>query len=401
MSGVIKGGSTVTTGFNTKAVQTYGDGARRNRPHSVPIDRTTTFEAESADQHRRLFLGGAETFYQRFGHPTAAAAAAKVAELEGAEAGLVFSSGMGAITTSLMAVLRGGDHIVAHATIFDQTRRFLEGPLAGYGVTTTFVDARQVDAIKDALRPETRVVYLETPSNPLLQILDIGAAGELVRVRGSELFVDSTFASPYLQEPLALGATLVLHSGTKYLGGHSDVMCGVAAGRLELIRRIRTMQILIGTVLDPQGAWLLLRSIKTLGVRVERQCANAIAVARFLAGHPAVAEVRYPWLEGTTDEPLARRQMRGGGGVVTFRLAGGHAAAVRLVERLRLVAIATSLGGVETVAELPYDLDFEPDSWTPDEAERHRGFVRLSVGIEDREDLLRDLGQALEGSPHA
>jgi cystathionine beta-lyase/cystathionine gamma-synthase len=346
-----------------------------------------------------LFLNGAATFYQRFGHPTAAAAAAKVAELEGAEAGLVFSSGMGAITTSLMAVLRGGDHVVAHTAIFDQTRRFLEGPLVGYGVTTTFVDARRVEAIDDASRPETRLVYLETPSNPLLQILDIGAAGKLVRARRVELFVDSTFASPFLQEPLALGATLVLHSGTKYLGGHSDLMCGAVAGRVDLIDRIRAMQILVGTVLDPQGAWLLLRSIKTLGVRVERQCANALAVARFLTRHPAVAEVRYPWLEGTAEEALARRQMRGGGCVVTFRLAGGRVAAARLVERLRLVAIATSLGGVETVAELPYDLDFEPDSWGSDDAELYRGFVRLSVGIEDLADILGDLGQALGGPP--
>ncbi len=382
-------------GFNTTAVQTYGDGVHRNRPHSLPIDRSVTYEVESADEHRRQFRDKATTFYQRFGHPTTAAVAAKVAELEGAESGLVFGSGMGAISTSLLTVLSGGDHVVAHIGIFDQTRKLLEGPLAGLGVSVSFVDARDATAVERALRRETRLLYVDSPSNPLLHVVDIGALADLARPRGIDLFVDSTFASPFLQQPLALGATLAVHSATKFLSGHADVMCGAVAGGAALIDRIRATQILLGTILDPQGAWLLMRGIKTLGLRVERQSATALAIAGYLARHTAVAEVRYPWLGGTAEEQLARRQMRGGGGVVTFRLTGGRAAAATFLERLRLIAIATSLGGVESVAELPYDLDFEPDTSSNEEAERQRGYVRLSVGLEELDDLLGDISRAL------
>jgi len=385
----------VTKGFNTIAVETHGDGVHRNRSHTVPIDRSVTFEAASVDEHRRLYQTRSAKFYQRFGHPTTAAAARKVAQLEGAEAGLVFGSGMAAIATSFLAVLRGGDHVVAHQGTFDQTRKLLEGPLASLGVTTTFVDARDLRAVEGALRPETRLLHVDSPSNPLLHVIDLRAVADLARPRGIELFVDSTFASPFLQQPLALGATLAVHSATKFLGGHSDVMCGAVAGAAGLVDRIRTTQILCGTLLDPQGAWLLLRGIKTLGVRVERQCASALAIARFLAGVDAVAEVRYPWLGDTPEQAVARRQMRGGGGVVTFRLAERRDAAARLLERFQVIRIATSLGGVESVGELPYDLDFQADDAGAGAADRHRGFVRLSLGLEDLEDLLADFHQAL------
>lgn len=384
----------MSRGLHTTTVQTHADGLHRNRPHVVPIDRSVTFEAASADEHRRLFRTGAEAFYQRFGHPTLAAAGRKIAQLEGAEDGLVFSSGMGAIATSLLAVLRGGDHVVAHSGTFDQTRKLLEGPLASLGVATTFVDARDPAEVRRWFRPTTRVLVVDSPSNPLLDVIDIRALAD-ARPRGVELFVDSTFASPVLQQPLALGATLALHSATKFLAGHSDLMAGAVAGRAELVGRIRAVQILLGTILDPQGAWLLLRGIKTLALRVERQSATALAVARYLARHPAVAEVRYPWLDGTREESLARCQMRGGGGVVTFRMVGGRDAAARLLDRLQLVAIATSLGGVETTAELPYDLDFDSDEGDSVGAGEHRGFIRLSVGLEDVEDLLGDIDRAL------
>jgi len=384
----------VNPSLHTVTVQTYRDGPHGNRPHTIPIDRSVTYEVTSAEEHRRVFRSRAPTFYQRFGHPTTTAAAEKVAQLEGAEAGLVFGSGMGAIATSFLAVLRSGDHVVAHAGTFDQTRKLLEGPLAGLGVATTFLDARDPADVARALRRETRLLYVDSPSNPLLDVIDLRAMAELARPRGIELFVDSTFASPFLQQPLALGATLVVHSATKFLAGHSDVMCGAVAGRADLLDRIRVSQVLLGTILDPQGASLLLRGIKTLGVRIERQSASALQIARYLAGHLGVAEVRYPWLKGTPDEALGRRQMRGGGGVVTFRLAGGRDLAARFLDRLQLVAIATSLGGVESVAELPYDLDFDSDA--PEaEADLRRGFVRLSVGLEDLDDLLGDIDRAL------
>ncbi len=385
-------------GFNTLAAQTYADDAHRNRSHTIPIDRSVTYETASADEHRQLFQMKRGTFYQRFGHPTTSAAAAKIAQLEGGEAGLVFGSGMGAISTTLVSLLRAGDHVVAHRGAFDQTRKLMEGPLAGFGVVSTFVDARDTAAVQAALRPETRVLYVDTPSNPLLHVIDIRAMADLTRPRGIELIVDSTFASPALQRPLALGATLVVHSATKFLGGHSDVMCGAAVGSADLLDRVRTGQILLGTILDPQGAWLLLRGIKTLGLRVERQSASAFAIAQRLADHAAVAEVRYPWLATTSEAQLARRQMRGGGGVVTFRLVGGRDAAARFVERLQIIRIATSLGGVESVVELPYDLDFKPEdsgAVTSEQADLLRGYIRLSVGVEELDDLLRDLDRAL------
>jgi cystathionine beta-lyase/cystathionine gamma-synthase len=345
--------------FDSRVARTYGDDRRAHRPLSVPVTRATTYQAESAEHHRRLFLAHDPAFYQRFANPTSEAAAAKIAELEGAEAALVFGSGMGAIATSLLAVLRAGDHLVLQRGAFAQTTTFVTGTLAGLGVAYTAVDPRRPEDVAAAIRPETRVVYVETPSNPLLHVVPLAALAEVVRGRGIELFVDGTFASPYLQRPLEHGATLVLHSGTKYLGGHSDVLCGAAAGGAELVERIRKVQFLVGTVLDPTAAWLLLRGIKTLAVRVARQSESALAIARFLAAHPEVARVRYPWLESDEGHAVARAQMRAGGGMVSFEPTGGVERARRMLDALRGIPIATSLGGTETIAELPFDLDFD------------------------------------------
>lgn len=381
--------SDLPDGFNTRAASGFPPATRGNRPLSPPVERATTFEAPTAAEHARLYHQGARTFYQRFGNPTTAAAAAKIAELEGAEAALVFSSGMGAISTSLMTVLRGGDHVVAQDAIFDQTHRFLAGPLKDLGVETTFLDPRVPGAVERALRPNTKLIYLETPSNPMLHVVPLAEHAALARQRGLLLFVDGTFASPALQQPLALGVSLSLHSATKYLGGHSDVMAGCASGATELIGRIREMQILLGTILAPDAAWLLLRGVRTLGLRIARQSRTAASLARYLAAHPAVADVRYPFLEGFDNEAAARAQMRAGGGMITFRIRAGGDAAARFVERLRHIVLATSLGGVESVVELPYDLDF-----TPDGGERP-AWVRFSVGIEEEADLRADLEQAL------
>jgi len=376
-------------GFNTRAVAAHEPGTRANRPLSPPVHRSTTFEAASAEEHARLFHGGAPTFYQRFGNPTTAAAAGKIAELESAESALVFSSGMGAISTALLAVLRAGDHVVAQDAIFDQTHRMLAGPLAELGVETTFLDPRVPGAVERALRPNTKLIYLETPSNPMLHVVELAPLCALARTRGILLFVDGTFASPALQRPIALGASLSLHSATKYLGGHSDVMAGSAAGAAALVARIREMQILLGTVLAPDAAWLLLRGIRTLGLRVARQSRTAASLARYLAAHGAVAEVRYPFLDGFDNAAAARAQMSGGGGMITFRIRAGGDAAAAFVERLKLIVLATSLGGVESVIELPFDLDFvDPSGQRP-------AWVRFSVGLEDEADLRADLEQAL------
>lgn len=389
----------MSLGFDTRAVRVHTNGTdTANQPLSEPIVLATTYAAGSAANHRALYLGGGATFYRRFGNPTAAAAARVIADLEGAEEALVFGSGMGAISTALMAVLEPGDHVVASDGIFAQTRTMLDTVLRRRGVETDFVDARVAANVTRKVRENTRLIYLETPSNPLLHVADIAAVAEALRP-GIELFVDGTFASPYLQTPLALGATLSLHSGTKFLGGHSDTMAGVASGRHELIARIRDMQILLGTVLDPHAAWLLLRGVRTLGVRVRRQAETALALARFLAAQPAVAWVSYPFLENDGGYPIASRQMRGGGGVLTFALDGGLAAARRFADRLELIPIATSLGGTETIVELPYDLDFGEGEGVESEI---AGAIRMSIGLEDVEDLEADIARALRsGDGHS
>jgi methionine-gamma-lyase len=392
-----QGDRTHRKGFHTRAAHTYLDGRKVSRPLSPPIIQATTFQAETSESHGALFRDGADTLYTRMGNPTLSSAAEKVAALENAERALVFGSGMGAITTALLTFLESGDRVVAQREIFAQTFTFLDRLARSLGIETDFVDATRMDEVTEAIRPNTRLIYIETPSNPLLHVVDIRAAVEIARERGIMLLVDSTFASPYLQNPLDLGATLVIHSGTKFLGGHSDVMCGVIAGEDSLIRRIRETQIMLGTILDPHAAWLLLRGMKTLGVRVQRQCDSALEVARFLAGHKGVTAVHYPWLEGSPFHDLARTQMRGGGGVLSFEVEGGLEGARKFLDSLELIPVATSLGGVETVIEIPAELDFGDDELGDDAGrdEIHTGLIRLSVGLEDVQDLIEDLGRGL------
>jgi cystathionine gamma-synthase len=386
----------MSLGFDTQLVRVRANGA--NQPLSEPIVLATTYSAPSAVRHREMFQDGSPTFYRRFGNPTAAAAARLIADLEGAEEGILFGSGMGAISTSLFAILRAGDHVIASREIFAQTRTVLDTTLRGYGVETEFVDARVARDVTSRIRSNTRLIYVETPSNPLLHIVDIAAIAMELKP-GIELYVDATFGSPALQSPIPLGATLSLHSATKFLGGHSDVLGGVASGRRELIARIRDMQILLGTVQDPHAAWLLMRGIRTLGVRVRRQADTALALARNLSSHPAVEAVFYPFLERDPGYAIASKQMRGGGGVVSFVVKGGTGSARRFADALRLIPIATSLGGVETIVELPYDLDFVTEGDDTGEAKSPLGgTIRMSVGLEDVTDLWADLDQALRAA---
>jgi cystathionine beta-lyase/cystathionine gamma-synthase len=384
--------------LQTTAVRTYHDKAKQPRPLSIPILQAVNFEAESSVQLGRDFKNGSAYVYQRFGHPTSQAAGEKIALLEGAEAGAVFSSGMGAISTTLLALIaENGAHVVAQRQIFAQTFTFLDSALRHFGVETTFVDVRDEVALRAVFRTNTRLLYIESPSNPLLNVVDIRRAAAIAHEHGALLLIDSTFASPFLQNPLALGADVVLHSATKFLAGHSDVMCGAVAGPAALIRRIEQMQVLLGTILDPHSCWLLLRGIKTIGVRVQRQAENALALARFLQRQAAVESVEYPWLESSPSFGVAAKQMRGGGGVLTFTLKGGVEAAHQFSDALELISIATSLGGVESVIEIPSDLDFSHDE-LGDAANQTGipvGLIRLSVGIEDIGDLLRDVEHAL------
>lgn len=386
-----------SVGFNTRAAKTYLDAKKENRPLSLPIYQSTIYQAATSAQLGQLFRDKADGMYLRFGHPNQTALAEKITSLEGAEAALSFSSGMGAITTSLLAFLEPGDHVISQREIFAQTFTFLDRIVRSAGIEIDFVGADQMAKIEGALKPNTRLVYIETPSNPLLKICDIQKIAELCRPNRTALFVDSTFASPVIQTPLALGATLVLHSGTKFLGGHSDVMCGFAVGDMQLIRKIKDMQILVGNVLDPHAAWLTLRSIKTLGLRVPRQSENALAIARFLHNQDVIKAVHYPWLESSPYCQIARKQMRAGGGMVSFEVEGGLAGARAFLGALELVPVASSLGGVETVIEIPYELDFSEEELGDAACATgiSPGLIRLSVGIEDVADLHADLENGL------
>lgn len=311
----------------TLAVHPWASAQGRPRGHrtlNAPLLLSTQWEGADLAQLAELFASTPDRgFYTRFGHPTARLAEERLALLEGADDALVFASGMGAISTSLLAVLRAGDHVVAHQAIFAQTIQLLEHLRDALGVDVEFVDARVPEAVEAALRPDTRLLYLETPSNPLVDVLDVSALAEAARRRGALVFVDSTFAGPVIQRPLALGADLSLQSASKSLAGHADVLAGCVAGGAELITRIRHMRVLTGASLDPHACWLLLRGMQTLPLRVRSQSATAAAVAGQLESSPTVNHVRYPFLDSHPASSVARRQMELGGCMVSFAFRGG------------------------------------------------------------------------------
>ena len=337
-----------------------------------------------------------ENIYPRyFNTPNQRAVVEKLCALEGAEDGILFSSGMAAISSVMMAFLNSGDHAVIQRDIYGGTHHFVTADFKRYGIEFTFAGntAKEIEA---ALRSNTRLIYIESPSNPLLMITDIQAAAEVGRGRGIVTAIDNTFASPINQNPIALGVDIVIHSGTKYIGGHSDLCCGAALGRVRHIAQVKGTAVNLGGSLNALTCHLLERSLKTLAVRVERQNANATAVAEFLARHPAVRRVNYPGLETHPGHAVARRQMRGFGGMLSFEVDGGGAASARCLRRLKLVTPALSLGGVETIICAPVATSHS--KLTPAERAElgiSEGLLRLSVGIEDVRDIIDDLGQAL------
>ncbi len=381
----------------TRAVH-HPAAAPTSEPLSTPLYQSSTFRlADAATGARYSEEAHPSSFYTRWGNPTVEVWERVVADLEGAERALAFSSGMAAISTSLLALLRPGDHAVVANSLYTATTEMFNRDLRAMGVGVDIVDPTDPENFARAAGERTRLFYLETPDNPKLILTDIAAVSAIARPRGVLTLVDNTFASPINQSPLALGADLVAHSATKYLSGHSDVIAGCVAGGAALIERVWRMHKLLGGCLDPHAAWLLLRGTKTLAVRVERQNENALAVARYLESQPAVARVLYPGLESHPQHALARRQMRGFGGMVTFELRGGRAAGLRLVESTRLMVLAVSLGGVETLIEHPASMTHGP--LTDAELERAGiapGLIRLSVGIEDAGDLIADLQEALD-----
>jgi len=384
-------------GPSTTAVHGGEPDVRDDRALTVPVVLSSTYPfadtAELVD-----YMEGRRTRppeYGRYGNPTVAAAEAKLAAVEGGEAAVLMASGMAAITTTLLAMLRKGQHLVLTGDVYRKTRVFARDTLARFGVEVDVVEPT-VEAVAAAIRPTTKVLFTESPTNPYLRIVDLDGLVALAREKRVRTILDATFATPVNLRPLAHGVDLVVHSTTKYLGGHNDIMGGVVVGSAAMIGAIREQLGTLGAVADPLGAFLLVRGVKTLALRLARQNASALALAELLERHPAVERVWYPMLASHPDHALARRYLAGGGAVVSFELRGGLAAGTRFVDALRIPKLAPSLGGVESLVEQPALMSYYELS--PDERAAvgiREGLVRLSIGIEDLEDLAADLQQAL------
>ena len=378
----------------TEAVRGGTDLHRKNGPLATPIYQTSTFEVTDSEQQVRAT--STDMFYTRYGNPTHTVAEKSIADLEGADAALLFASGMGAITTSLLALLKSGDHVIAQRDIYGGGTKFLSQWLPKLGIETSFVDTIEYDQHARAIRPNTKLLYLESPTNPTLRVVDLKKVTALAKQHKLITFIDSTFATPINQRPADFGIDLIMHSGTKYFAGHSDLICGIVAGRQDLIETIHSTRTTLGGTMDPHAAWLLLRGIKTLAVRVQRQNDNALRVATFLAQHPKVKRVYYPFAESHPQRALAMEQMHGGGGVLSFEVDGTGQDARRFVEALHLFSLAPSLGGVDSLVTIPV---LTSHGMISAEQRARMGvtdqLVRLSVGIENAGDLIADLEQAL------
>jgi len=375
-------------GFATRAIHAGQEPDPGTGAVTVPIYQTSTFAQESVGVHK-----GYE--YSRSGNPTRAALEIALAALDGGRHALAFASGLAAETT-VSLLLSAGDHVICGDDVYGGTYRLFDKIFKRLGLTFDFVDTSDVARVAAAIRPETKLIWLETPTNPLLKLADIAAIGGLGRPRGIITAVDNTFATPYFQRPLELGADISHYSTTKYLGGHSDVVGGALVLNDEgLYERLKFLQNAAGGVPGPFDSWLVLRGLKTLALRMRAHEANAMAVARFLAEHPAVERVVYPGLPTHPQHELARRQMSGFGGMISLVLKGGEAAGREMVRRTRLFTLAESLGGVESLIELPAAMTHASVAGSP--LEVPGGLVRLSVGIEEQDDLIADLEAALEG----
>lgn len=367
-----------------------------NAAVTTPIVRTSNFNFADTAELKRFAEGKSRAYlYTRYGNPTLAAAEAKIAALENAEAAVVTASGTAAITSALLGVLQSGDEVIATRQLYGGSFCLFRDTLPRFGIRTHFVNAdlKGVDGLVNA---KTRVLYVESPTNPTLELVDLKKTVGLARKHKLISMVDSTFGSPVLQKPLDLGFDVVLHSATKYLAGHSDIVVGAAAGSSARIAKVRETMIHLGGSLDPDAGYLLIRGLKTLHVRVHRQCQTALAVARFLERHPKIARVHYPGLESHPDHPLARRQMRGYGGMLAFEVKGGLPAARRFCDRAKIFLLAASLGGVESLIVLPiYTSHYRMSKMELAAAGVSPGMVRVSIGLEEASDLIADMKQAL------
>ncbi|MBQ9663912.1 MAG: methionine gamma-lyase [Oscillospiraceae bacterium] len=367
---------------------------------TTPIYQTSTFEFNSVEQGGRRFAGQEEGYiYSRLSNPTVNAVEEKIAALEGAEAALGTAAGMGAISAALWTSVVAGDEIIASDTLYGCTFSMMNHGLSKFGVTTKFLNFADLESVKAALTPKTKVIYLETPCNPTLKVVDIAEVAKIAHEYNREIkvIVDNTFASPYLQQPLKLGADVVVHSATKYLNGHGDVIAGFVAGKADFVTAVRTFGLkdMTGTVMSPFDAFLIARGLKTLDIRMERHCANAMKVARFLHDHPAVAKVYYPGLEDFEGYEIAKKQMRLPGGMLAIELKADRDATAVALNKLKLCTIAVSLGDAETLVE--HAASMTHSTYTKEELAASgisEGLVRISVGLEDPEDIIADFEQA-------
>lgn len=389
---------TLKKSFNTKAIHEGFNPCKDTGSHVAPIYQTSTFVFKDVDQGSKRFAGEEEGYvYTRLGNPTITDLEVKMAALEGGEAAAGTAAGMAAISTTLLTLLKAGDHIVAGDTLYGCTHSLISHLLPQYGVEVTMVDTSNSANIEKAMKDNTKVVYIETPANPTLKVVDIKAAAEIAHKGGAKLVVDNTFMSSYLQRPLELGADVVVHSATKYLGGHGDLIGGIIVGSKEFIATAKIPHLKdFGGIISPFNAWLLSRGLKTLGVRMERHCENAQKVAEYLEKHPAVEAVYYPGLPSHPQHELAKEQMYGFGGMMSFELKGGIEAGKTLMNNVKMISLAVSLGCVDSLIQHPASMTHSP---VPKEdrlkAGITDGLVRLSVGIEDVEDIIADLDQAL------
>jgi methionine-gamma-lyase len=368
----------------------------------TPIYQTSTFVFKNAEEAADKFAHKEQPgayLYTRVGNPTQEQLEDKIALLEGGEAGLAFSSGIGAISTTILTLCSSGDHIVSTNSIYGSTYAFLSKHCKRFGIETTFVDGENTENIRKAMKENTKIVYIESPSNPVLALVDIEAAAKIAHEHGALLLIDSTFASPYSQKPLKLGADIVIHSATKSINGHGDVIAGIIVGKKEVLDKVRFDGIMdtTGACLSPFDSWLILRGMKTLGARMRITTSSALKVARFLEKHPKIEKVYYPGLESNPQHELAKKQMDDFGSIVSFEVKGGVEAGRQLMNNVKVCTLAVSLGDAETLIE-------HPASMTHKQIKREErlkagitdGLVRLSIGLEDPNDIINDLDEALK-----
>jgi methionine-gamma-lyase len=385
--------------FSTRAIHHGYDPQSHQGALNPPIYMTSTFTFDTAESGGAMFAGEKEGhFYSRISNPTLDHLEQRIANLEGGEAGLCTASGMGAITSTLWSFLEAGDEVIIDKTLYGCTFAFMTHGLPRFGVKVTLVDMTNPDNLTHAISEKTKIVYFETPANPNNRLVDIAAISQIARRTGAKVVVDNTYATPVITRPLEHGADIVVHSATKFLSGHGDVVAGLIVGSLEDITQIRLVGLkdMTGAVMSPMTAMLLLRGIKTLELRMERHCKTAAEVAEALEAHPAVLSVSYPGLDSFAQRDLARRQMANFGGMIPFEVKGGKAGGIALMNRLNLIQRAVSLGDAESLIQHPASMTHS--TYTPEERAEHgiaEGLVRLSVGLEGAADLINDLHAAL------